>query len=49
MIYCFANDRYDEGAGFEATVGKPCAHVTSLERSLSVVASGGEWLYVVYA
>lgn len=49
MKYYFTNDRYDGGAGFEVTVGKPYAHVTSLGRSLSVVASGGEWLFVVYA
>ncbi|OAD57917.1 hypothetical protein WN48_01237 [Eufriesea mexicana] len=40
MKYYFTNDRYDGGAGFEATVEKPYAHVTSLGRSLSVVASG---------
>lgn len=49
MVYRFANDQYGEGAGFEAIVGKPYAHVTSLGRSLSVVASGGERLYEVYA
>lgn len=47
MVHYFTSDRYVGGAGFEITVGKPYAHVTSLGRSLSVVASGGEWLFVV--
>lgn len=46
-VHYFTSDQYNGGAGFEITAAKPYAHVTSLRRSLSVVATGGEWLFVV--